>query len=347
MSEKKSEKLEKPTSKQIAAAGGDARAKALSDERKREIAKQAAAARWGEKPLLATHRGNFKEHFGIDVECYVLNDEQKTAVISKRGMAAALGLGRGRGQNKDLSGTQLPRFLSSGKLAPKVGPALAEKIANPLIFKWPNVGPKEPPGPIHGYDVTMLIDVCEAIIGAQLPKRYERIVAQAHVIRNASGKAGLKILAYALAGFDQTREEVIALFKCYVQEEARGYEKEFPDQLYVEWYRLYQLPKPERNKPWKFRELTIKQVYTPLARSNGKILTLTRDKKAASGTRHDKLHQFLSEIGVKALRTHLGRLLGMAEASKTRQDYEDLVESKCGTQLSLDLKFQDRLSPKA
>lgn len=37
--------------------------------------------------LLATHRGNFKKDFGIDVDCYVLNDERHTAVISKRGMA--------------------------------------------------------------------------------------------------------------------------------------------------------------------------------------------------------------------------------------------------------------------
>ncbi len=41
-----------------------------------------------------------------------------------------------------------------------------------------------------------------------------------------------------------TREETIAAFKLFVQEEAREYEKEFPDQLYAEWYGLYDLPKP-------------------------------------------------------------------------------------------------------
>src|SRR3954468_226167 len=59
--------------------GGLARAKALTPERKRQIAAKAAAARWGKLPR-ATHRGNFREDFGIDVDCYVLDDDQKTAV---------------------------------------------------------------------------------------------------------------------------------------------------------------------------------------------------------------------------------------------------------------------------
>ena len=72
------------------AKGGLARAAALSGDDRREIAKKAAVARWG---LKATHKGNFKDDFGIDVDCYVLNDEQKTAVISQRGMGEAIGLG--------------------------------------------------------------------------------------------------------------------------------------------------------------------------------------------------------------------------------------------------------------
>lgn len=60
------------------------------------------------------------------------------------------------------------------------------------------------PGPIHGYDVTILIDICKAIIEAnskeKLLERQQRIVRQAQVILNASAKAGIKGLAYALAG---------------------------------------------------------------------------------------------------------------------------------------------------
>ena len=91
-------KLEKDQSK---VKGGLARKNALPPEKRTAISRNAAIARWGYK---ATHKGNFKDEFGIDVECYVLNDENKTAVISQVGMGEALGLGRG--------GSRLTRFVN-------------------------------------------------------------------------------------------------------------------------------------------------------------------------------------------------------------------------------------------
>jgi hypothetical protein len=312
--------------------GGAARAEALTSEERREIAVRAAAARWGGKLQRATHRGSFSDEFGIDVDCYVLDDEQKTAVISQRGMGQTLGLGT--------SGSRLPEFVNSKRMAKFVGRELREKLDNPLIFQSPSAGGNQaPPSKINGYDVTILIDICKAILQADddgaLLERQKRIVRQAHVILNASAKAGIKGLVYALAGYDPTKQEVIEAFKFFVREEAREYEKEFPNQLYDEWYRLYELPRPEKNKPWKFKHLTVEQVYMPLARSNGKILQLTRAQRAKSD-RWAKLHQFLSEIGVKALRTHLGQLLGIAQVSDDQEAYERNFERVFGRQMSLD-----------
>lgn len=322
------------------AKGGVARAEALSPEVRRAIARKAAKARWAaSKPMRATHKGSFSHEFGIDVDCFVLDDEQKTAVISQRGMAAALGLDK-------VSGAGLPRFIEGKKIAPYVGGDLAEKLSKPLIFQWDAPvlnSAKKLAVAVHGYDVTILIDLCKAIITAQedgnLLDRQKHIVKQAKIIVNASAKAGIKGLVYALAGYDATRQEVIAAFKLYVSEEAREYEKEFPDQLYAEWYRLYQLPKPQRNKPWKFRTLTLNHVYYPLAKSNGKILQLTRAQKAKSNDRWTKLHQFLSEVGTKALRTHLGQLLGIAQVSENQSQYERNVERIFGSQLELTIPF--------
>lgn len=305
--------------------GGIARAKALTPARKREIAAKAAAARWGTLPK-ATHRGNFKEDFGIDVDCYVLNDEQKTAVVSQRGMAVAIGLSE--------RGNAFVRFAGSKSMSSHVGAQLRQKIENPLVFQWGTGGAQQPPNVVNGYDVTVLVDVCKAILDAETTKTLSpnqfHLARQARVILNASAKAGIKGLVYALAGYDATREEIITAFKFYVREEAREYEKEFPDQLYAEWYRLYELPVPERNKPWKFKHLTVNHVYQPLARSNGKVYDLTQAQRTNSGRRHEKLHQFLSEIGVKALRQHLGQLLGVARIAKDRNEYERYVQRLFG-----------------
>lgn len=309
------------------AKGGIARREALSPEERENIARKAAIARWGTR---AIHRGNFLEHFGVDVDCYVLDDATRTPVISQRGMGPAIGFSR--------RGSRLTVFMNSKTMDGYIGRDLREKIENPLVFQLPGAAAASPVSArANGYDAAILIDICNAILAAKADgklsgARYARMIEQARIITSASAKNGIRQLVYALSGYNPTAEEVIAAFKLYVREEARDYEKEFPDQLYAEWYRLYKLPKPQKNKPWKFKHLTVDQVYKPLAKSNGMILDLTRLLRGQSGARYKKLHQFLSGIGVKALRTHLGQILGIAQVSKDRAEYERHVENIFGDQ---------------
>jgi hypothetical protein len=152
----------------------------------------------------------------------------------------------------------------------------------------------------------------------------------------ASAKAGIKGLVYALAGYNPSTEEVIAAFKLYVLEEAKKYEPEFPNELYEEWHRLYNLAVPERGKPWQFKYLTVNHVYYPLANSDGKLLVLLRALKAKGGDRAKKLFQFLNNIGARALRMQLGRILEMAQSSPDRTTYERKIVERFGGQKSFD-----------
>jgi hypothetical protein len=313
------------------AKGGKKRAEVLSAEERREIAQKGAAARWGEKLPQAMHKGNFKKEFGIDVDCYVLNDRDKTAVISQTGMGGALGLSS--------RGNALPRFLAGRAMAESVSAELREKLARPLKFQWQS-GSAEVPTLVHGFDVTLLADICKAIVDAEskgkLGARYAGIVRQAHVIQGASAKAGIRGLVWALAGYNPTTQVVIDAFKAYVQAEAKKYEREFPNELYLEWHRLYEVPVPVRGKPWLLKDLTVKHVYYPLAQSSGKILTLLRALKANGGDRQKKLFQFLNEIGARALRIQLGRVLEMCESSPDRATYEQKVFERFGGQQAFD-----------
>lgn len=129
-----------------------------------------------------------------------------------------------------------------------IGRDLREKLENPLIFQ--PVGAAAGTGVsarANGYDAAMLIDLCQAIIAAKADgklthSRYDKMTKQAQIIVGASAKNGIRQLIYALAGYNPTADEVIAAFKLYVQEEARKYEPEFPNELYAEWYRLYEIP---------------------------------------------------------------------------------------------------------
>ncbi|WP_265595618.1 P63C domain-containing protein [Verrucomicrobium sp. BvORR106] len=316
-------------SKSIQSKGGRARREKLSPERLKEISSDAAKARWLPK---SSHKGNFKKEFGFDVDCYVLNDRSKTPVISQRGMGRALGLSSG--------GSELPRFLATRAMTKHLGGELGSKLSQPIKFQWIGGGGEgATPGDIHGYDATLLIDLCRVIVQAEqagdLGPRSKNVAIQAHVILNASAKAGIQGLVYALAGYNPTAAEVIAAFKMYVQEEAKRYEKEFPPELYDQWYRLYDLPVLTNGRPWYFKHFTERHIYRPLAQSNGKILELTRALKANDGDRKKKLFQFLTEIGTRALRMQLGRVLEMAESSKTRAEYEEKIVQRFGGQPDL------------
>jgi hypothetical protein len=162
------------------------------------------------------------------------------------------------------------------------------------------------------------------------------MVAQAQIVLTASAKSGIRGLIYALAGYTPSTEEVIEAFKLYVQQEARKYAPEFPNELYMQWHRLYEIPVHGRGKPWHFKILTVRDIYHPLARSYGKILMLLKALKAQGGDRQKKLFQFLNEIGARALRMHLGRVLEMAESSVDKREYERKIVQRFGGQQELE-----------
>jgi len=82
--------------------------------------------------------------------------------------------------------------------------------------------------------------------------------------------------------------------------------------------------------------LTVNHVWQPLANSRGHILSLTRAQRASKDERQKKLHQFLSDVGVKALRQHLGQLLGIAQVSDSKEEYEKHVRKVFGQQQELE-----------
>lgn len=311
------------------AKGGVARAAKLTSEQRSQIARNAAKAKHAaNKTLEAIRKGNFKDDFGIDVDCYVLNDEKKTAVISQRGMAEAIGfMGKG--------GNNLPRFIERKNVSPFIGSELREKLSQPIVFKRDKDGSESSVAPLaNGYDVTILIDLCNAIVDADnadaLSASQANIAKQARVILGASAKSGIQNLVYKIAGYDTTKEEVIAAFRAFVQDEARKYEKEFPPELYLAWAKLYNITPPVRGRSWKHRHLTIDHIYHPLAKSDGKLLSLLREAKESTGG-GKKLFQFLNEVGTRALRMHLGRVLEMAESAKDVTDYESKIEERFGS----------------
>lgn len=253
----------------------------------------------------------------------MLNDKEKSAVISQTGFILALGYSGG-GNRID----SLKKLLSNSAHGSK----LIEQFDKPLIFnayiddkdsKTPTIGHG------HGYNVELLIDVCREIIYldklGKLHPSQNFLSANANIIVGASAKQGIKQLVYALSDYDVTKEETIASFKAFVSEEiTRQYEPEFPNELYDEWYRIYKIKKPPRNHNWKMMHLTMNHIYYNIAKSRGKIqelLIIQKDKNTEN--RKKRLHEFLKEgNGLKALRQTIGLVMAATKLANNEKEYE-------------------------
>jgi hypothetical protein len=61
-------------------------------------------------------------------------------------------------------------------------------------------------------------------------------------------------------------------------------------------------------------------------------LELLREAKSSCGDRDKKLFQFINEVGARALRMQIGRVLEMAESSPDKKTYEAKIVERFGDQ---------------
>ena len=142
-------------------------------------------------------RGNFRSETSF-LDAYVLEDGRR--LLHKRGMARGLGL-------KSDGGNAFMKTISRPAIGSKMSPDLWRKIENPIVFK-PLGG-----DPAHGYEGTILIEVCDAIIQARnegaLRASQIFLAAQAEmIIKGSAAKIGIMGLIDEATGYsDNNRNQ--------------------------------------------------------------------------------------------------------------------------------------------
>ncbi|WP_082457984.1 P63C domain-containing protein [Sphingomonas sp. Leaf10] len=309
--------------------GGSERAKKLSPEERREIAVNAAKARWAKisdpsRLPVATHQAPL--HIGaVVVDAYVLDDKRR--MISKAAMASALGL-------QSTGGNAFLRSMTRQAVRSGISEALWKVIENPQHFR-PAPTDSGPAGlVIDGYEGTVLIDVCEVLIDAgregRLNHSQQFLAKNAEIILRSAAKLGIVGLIDEAVGFSgRQKDEYRQLFQQFVRSEWAQWEREFPEKFADMLYRLYGIRRFDPTKsqhPRFFANFTRKFIYHPLANSRGKILEILDEKNPvvyANGGRRYKLFQFLSdEVGMPAIRAHLWQVVGIGNASTNIKQFE-------------------------
>jgi len=313
------------------AIGGVARAEVLSPDRRAEIARKAASARWSGQSL-PVEPGIKKAIYGspekllkigdVEVECYVLEDG--TRVLSGRGMQQAVGLG---GEAK-IHGSKLRGFLSLGAIKPFVNNELAMALDNPVRFMRPGRGGI----PAIANEATLLIDVCEAIIRAKDGKGFRKswlpMAYKAQIITLSFAKAGIIAAVDEVTGYQEVRERdaIQKIIDKYLNDYARKWSKVFPDSFWekllrVKGYESYiGLKRPSFVGHW-VNDIVYDRI-APGIRQKLKEL----NPRTESGNRRYKNTQFMTvDHGIPELRDHLSKAQVLMDAASSPKEFDRLL----------------------
>jgi len=312
------------------AKGGVARAKVLTAEKKQEIARKAATARWNEEDGEVAVRSGVIEIGEISIPCAVLEDG--TRVLSERAITKAFGGKRGGSHwkrlNEQKDGANLPVFLSAKNINPFIDNELNEGLGRRRPYR-----PKRGSARAHGIEATLLPKICNTLLKVRDADKahpsQESIISQADVIMRGLAEVGITALVDEATGYiyEKKKNEYRNIFREFIRNECREWEKEFPEQFFDILYRLYELPKGSAGRhPQFFGKVIRKYIYAPLASSNGAVLEMLDEKNPvvyAKGGRRFKMHQFLTDmVGVPSFRAHLWQVIGIGNASNSKAAFD-------------------------
>ena len=307
----------------VASQGGLARAKSLTPEERKQIARAASEARWekaGKAPLpKATHEGFL--HIGdMEIPCAVLENSKRVLTLS--GFMVALGRARqAKGRQYYKGDVNLPVFLTAANLKPFIPPDL-DVTSKGIEFK-----PLTGGGRAYGYAAELLPSVCWTFIDAKtagvLKANQEHIAEKSMVLVRALTSTSIIALVDEATGFqyDRPRRDLEEQLNKFLSESLRRWVRTFPGDYFKHLCRLRGVElRPDMKLPPYFGTLTNNLVYRRIAPG---LLGKLKDRRNERGNASNKLFSWLSEdIGLRELLVHLGQVIGIM---KRHTDYDTFV----------------------
>ncbi len=288
----------------------------MSPEEKKERAKAASVARWKKKkgveyvaPLPeAMYRGaGFLGN--PDIECYVLSNGER--VISS---SQAFTLLTGKDSSQDL-----PKILKN----PGVKSLISNDNSAPQTVSFHIPGN---PTVAEGIRGELFAEICSAFVTAGLSgelstPRQRSIAMRCAVYQKSFMKLGIIAYIDELTQYQKVRDknELDIKVKAFIQDEARKWEKTFPDQFYQELARLSGY-NDWKSKPSWYGHVT-NRVYKMVDPDVAEII-----KKLANELGECR-HQYLTkDAGLNRLRDSINQVIGLARTCGCIQEFNQRMK---------------------
>lgn len=221
---------------------GKARLIKMTPERRSEVARAGAMARWhkadpsrknlphalygaASRPLLIGEMG---------IPCYVLDDERR--ILASSEMMGAMGMSQG---DSLLAGLNQSGILTTkDRVRQYVFDDVGERIRRPVHFITPTGARSE------GYEAKLLVDVCEAVIVASasqaLWKHHLPIVQSCEAIIQSLAGLDIGAMVDRTTGYHEvrTRDALHRILDAHFAPEIGTWAKRFPDGFFREMFRL-------------------------------------------------------------------------------------------------------------
>lgn len=245
----------------------------------------------------------------LSIDCYVLDDEKGTAVLSMRGMGKIFGLG-------DSDGHRFERFFNKCKKEIDFPPAIIEEIDNPLKFNSKTLTGLE--STVCGIKATTLIKICVCILNVKSARIITpTIYAIADSIIKAAAETGIIAMVYEATGYEKMKKKnaYMRFFNSVLFDEARKWEKFFDDNGFLKDLAIMKgvaWAKPGCY-PLYFGKLINDLVYSRIAPDM--MVELGKRNPKINNYRRYKHHQFFKEGGETLVKKHLDTLHILAKAS--------------------------------
>lgn len=331
--------------------GGAARAAKLSPGERTASAQLAARRRWAKAPHAMTASlpelptsevealppSPFAKHKGVvslgggPIDVYVLDTGDR--VISFRSATKAI-----TGQD-------------TGNLGEYIGVSGLKGFVNSDLVLGETVDFHIPGTQLRGRGITA--EQFEAILsgyvradgaGALKTDRQREIAKACAVLSTAFLRIGIVAQIDEATGYqyERAQDALQIKLKAYIADELRPWEKTFPDELWEMFGRLTHWKGPIHSRPKWWGHLVNELIYEALDKDIAEYLRKNKPKPFHG----ENYHQWMSEdIGLKALISHIYKIIGMGEGCEDMRELRDKVAKRYGRErVQLTLSLPKKLS---
>jgi hypothetical protein len=302
------------------AAAARARANALSPERRADIGRKAASARWDKGSGVPQSQYPGVLQIGdMRIECDVLSDGAR--VITQSDFMAAMGMYYSGWVSSNRSDEDIaadtPQFLAFKTLKPFVSKHLGDLQSITVEYRTQR-------GQIaRGIRAEIIPKICDVWLDADeagdLGVRQKQIAAKAKILMRALAHTGIIGLIDEATGYQdvRARDALAKIFTEFLADERQKWTRTFPLDFYKEIYRL----RGWKFEPWNTKRPSIVATWTDdfvYDRLAPGLTEELRNKNPAvdGGRRPHKHHQwFNTERGHPKLKEHISGVLALLRAS--------------------------------